>query len=237
MDELVREVLAGEDAWFVGGAVRDELLGRPVVDVDVVSREPAAAARAYAKRAGGFPFALSERHSSWRVVLDGRRTVDFTPVHGTIESDLARRDFTVNAIALPVGGGEHVDPSGGRQDPQLRLLRAVSEAIFEDDPLRLLRAVRLEEALGFRLAPLTEELVRTNAQRVSDAAGERLLAELARLGPHGYERLEQLGLLPVLGGSVDERLGRADSPRYRLVAAIRERNFDLPNSMALRRYA
>src|SRR5437660_1008519 len=121
MGELVHEVLAGEEAWFVGGAVRDELLGRPIVDVDVVCRDPAAAARAYAKRSGGFPFALSEQHSSWRVVLDGRRTVDFTPVHGSIESDLARRDFTVNAIAIPVDGGEHVDPSGGREDLQLRL--------------------------------------------------------------------------------------------------------------------
>jgi len=131
MDELAREVLSGEEAWFVGGAVRDELLGRRVVDVDVVCRDPAAAARAYARRAGGFPFALSEQHSSWRVVLDRGRTVDFTPVHGSIESDLARRDFTVNAIAVPVAGGEPVDPSGGREDLQLRLLRAVSETILD----------------------------------------------------------------------------------------------------------
>src|SRR5438445_13656200 len=112
MDDLVREVLAGEDAWFVGGAVRDDLLGRPVVDVDVVARDPAAAARAYARRSSGFPFALSERHSSWRVVLDAGRTVDFTPLHGTIESDLARRDFTLNATASPGAGRELVGPSG-----------------------------------------------------------------------------------------------------------------------------
>src|SRR5712691_2832648 len=141
MDELVTEILAGEEAWFVGGAVRDELLGRRVVDVDVVCRDPERAARAYAKRAGGAPFALSEQHASWRVVLEDGRAVDFTPVHGTIDSDLARRDFTVNAIAVPAAGGEPVDPSGGRDDLQLRLLRAVSESIFEDDPLRLLRGV------------------------------------------------------------------------------------------------
>src|SRR5438105_9549113 len=170
MDEVVREVLADEEAWFVGGAVRDELLGRPIVDVDVVCRDPAAAARAYAKRAGGFPFALSEQHSSWRVVLDGRRTVDFTPVHGSIESDLARRDFTVNAIAIPVEGGEHVDPSGGREDLQLRLLRAVSETVFADDPLRPLRAVRPEDQHGLRLAHPTEELVRAHAELVPQAA-------------------------------------------------------------------
>jgi len=237
MDELVREVLSGEEAWFVGGAVRDELLGRRVVDVDVVCRDPAAAARAYATRAGGFPFPLSEQHSSWRVVLDRGRTLDFTPVHGTIESDLARRDFTVNAIALPVGGGEHVDPSGGREDIQLRLLRAVSETIFEDDPLRLLRAVRLEEQLGFRLAPLTEELVRTQADLVSRAAGERVLAELERLGPRGYRRLDELGLLAPLGGSIDGRLDAVDSPRYRLVAVFKSQLRGLPVSGETRKYA
>jgi tRNA nucleotidyltransferase/poly(A) polymerase len=237
MGELVHEVLAGEEAWFVGGAVRDELLGRPIVDVDVVCRDPAAAARAYAKRSGGFPFALSEQHSSWRVVLDGRRTVDFTPVHGSIESDLARRDFTVNAIAIPVDGGEHVDPSGGREDLQLRLLRAVSETIFEDDPLRLLRAVRLEEELGFRLAPLTEELVRKQSQLVAKAAGERVVAELGRMTAAGYRRLEELGLLRSLGGTIDQRLDAADSPRYRLVAVFKDQVRRLPVSAETRRYA
>src|SRR2546429_1466907 len=195
MGELVQEVLAGDEAWFVGGAVRDELLGRPVVDVDVVCRDPAAAARAYAKRSGGFPFALSEQHSSWRVVLDGGRTVDFTPVHGSIESDLARRDFTVNAIAIPVEGGEHVDPSGGREDLQLRLLRAVSETIFDDDPLRLLRAGRLEEQLGFKPAPLTEEPLRTHPELVAKAAGERVVAELGRMTAAGYRGPDELRLL------------------------------------------
>jgi tRNA nucleotidyltransferase/poly(A) polymerase len=237
MDELVREVLAGADAWFVGGAVRDELLGRPVVDVDVVCADPESAARAYARRSGGAPFPLSAEHRSWRVVLPEGRTADFTPVHGSIESDLARRDFTINAIAQPVAGGEAVDPSGGRDDLQLRLVRAVSESVFEDDPLRLLRAVRLEEELGFRLAPLTEELVRSQAARVSQAAGERVLAELARLGVDGFRRLDELGLLAPLGGHLDERLDRFDSPEYRLVAVFGEGLRGFPVSNGLKRYA
>jgi tRNA nucleotidyltransferase/poly(A) polymerase len=237
MDELVREVLAGEDAWFVGGAVRDELLGRPIVDVDVVCREPERAARAYADRSGGAPFPLSTEHASWRVVLEDRRTIDFTHVHGSIGSDLARRDFTVNAIAVPVGGGDHVDPSGGREDLELRLIRAVSESIFEDDPLRLVRAVRLECELGFRLARLTEELVRSQAALVEKAAGERVLAELERVDADGYRRLAELGLLAHLGGSCDERLGGYDSPAYRLVAAFGERLRELPVSNELKRYA
>src|SRR5438105_8871104 len=177
MDELARELLAGEEAWVVGGAVRDELLGRPVVDLDVACREPERAARAYANRSGGAPFPLSERHGAWRVALEDGRTVDFTPLRGTIEGDLATRDFTVNAIARPLAGGELVDPSGGVDDIALRSLRAVTETIFEDDPLRLLRAVRLEDELGFRLAPLTEELVRAQAGRAGEPATEPILAE------------------------------------------------------------
>jgi tRNA nucleotidyltransferase/poly(A) polymerase len=237
MHELVAELLADQEAWFVGGAVRDELLGRPVIDVDVVCTDPERAARAYARRSGGAPFPLSEAHASWRVVLSDGRTVDFTPVHGTIESDLARRDFTINAIAVPVGGGERVDPSGGREDLQLRLVRAVSESIFADDPLRLVRAVRHEDELGFRLAPLTEELVRAEAGRVAEAAGERVLAELERMTAAGFRRLDELGLLAPLGGHVDERLERVDSPRYRLVAAFGENLRRLPVPNQVKRYA
>jgi tRNA nucleotidyltransferase/poly(A) polymerase len=237
MADVLRDVLEGEEAWLVGGAVRNELLGRPVVDVDVVCRRPERAARAYAQRVQGAPFPLSVEHDSWRVVRDDGRTVDFTSVHGTIESDLARRDFTVNAIAVPVGGGEPVDPSGGREDLALRLVRAVSESVFEDDPLRLVRAVRLERELGFRLAPLTEELVRRQAPLVANAAGERVLAELERLDAGGYRRLDELGLLGPLGGHIDERLDRLDSPRYRLVAAFGDGVRKLPISNELKRYA
>ncbi|HYZ79545.1 MAG TPA: hypothetical protein VE596_19455 [Gaiellaceae bacterium] len=215
MVELAHEVLAGEEAWLVGGALRDELLGRPVVDVDVACRRPEEAARAYARRIGGAPFPLSEQHGAWRVVLADGRTVDFTPLRGTIDADLATRDFTVNALARPLAGGEIVDPSGGLEDIALRSLRAVTETIFEDDPLRLLRAVRLEGELGFRLAPLTEELVRAHAEFAPRPAGERILAELERLSPAGFRRLDELGLLAPLGGSLErgellEAFGSAD---------------------------
>ena len=74
MRELARELLAGGEAWVVGGAVRDELLGRPVVDLDIACPDPEGAARRYARRSGGSPFPLSERHGAWRVALDeGRR--------------------------------------------------------------------------------------------------------------------------------------------------------------------
>src|SRR5881394_1583918 len=131
MLETAREVLAGEEAWVVGGAIRDELLGRELVDLDIACREPERAARAYAKRSGGAPFPLSERHGAWRVALDDGRTVDFTPLPNGIETDLASRDFTINAIASPLRGGEPVDPFGGAADLEAGVLRAVSKSIFE----------------------------------------------------------------------------------------------------------
>jgi tRNA nucleotidyltransferase/poly(A) polymerase len=239
MRELVEELLAGQEAWIVGGAVRDELLGRPLVDLDVSCREPQAAARAYAARSGGAPFSLSERHGAWRVALDEGRTVDFTPLRGGIERDLATRDFTINAIAVPVGGGEPLDPTGGRDDLELRVLRAVREEVFEDDPLRLLRAVRLEDELGFRLAPMTAELVRTHAGLVARPAGERILGELERLSVRGFERLDELGLLEPLGGSLErgETIARVDSPDYRLVSVFGEELRRLPISNELARLA
>src|SRR5438876_916723 len=163
MLELAREVLQGEEAWVVGGAVRDELLGRELVDLDIAVRDPKRAARAYAKRAGGAPFALSERHGAWRVALDEGRTVDFTPLPGSVEDDLATRDFTLNAIARPLAGGDPVDPFGGEEDLRAGRLRAVHGSVFEDDSLRLLRAVRLEDELDVRLDEGTEVLVREHA--------------------------------------------------------------------------
>jgi tRNA nucleotidyltransferase/poly(A) polymerase len=238
--DLVREVLADEDAYLVGGAVRDEILGRELVDLDVVCADSKKAACAFAARSGGSPFALSERHGAWRVTFSSGECVDFTPLRGSLEEDLALRDFTINAIAEPLVGGELVDPLGGRLDLAERRLRAVSERVFDDDPLRLLRAVRLEEELGLRIDDATEELVRARAELVARPAGERILAELERLGWPGYERLQELGLLAPLGGSLElvSRVERAlvDSPWLRLVTVLGERLRLLPISGELDRY-
>jgi Poly A polymerase head domain/Probable RNA and SrmB- binding site of polymerase A len=232
--DAARKALAGEEAWVVGGAVRDELLGRPVLDVDIACREPESAARSY----GGPVFPLSERHGAWRVALEGGRTVDFTPLPDGIEADLATRDFTINAIARPLDGGAPVDPFGGHVDLERHVLRAVAPSIFEDDPLRLLRAVRLEDELGFRLDAETERLVREHAALVDRPAAERILAELVRLSPEGFERLDELGLLAPLGGSVERlRTLAAPSPQLRLVAVFQDRLERLPVSNELKRYA
>ena len=241
MPDLVTELgeaLAGAEGWLVGGALRDEQLGRPVVDIDVACREPERAARAFARARGGAPFPLSERHGAWRIALEDGRTVDFTPLPGGIEEDLAGRDFTLNAMARPLEGGELVDPFGGQRDIAERTIRAVSQGVFEADPLRLLRAVRLEDELGFHLDAETEQLVRRHAELAPRPAGERILGELERLSTAGYRRLAELGLLDALGGSAAlfDRIDLADSPEYRLVCVFGEQVRGLPISRRLDRY-
>jgi tRNA nucleotidyltransferase/poly(A) polymerase len=239
MLDTVRELLAGDDAWVVGGAVRDELLGREVIDLDIACRQPRQAAAAYARRAGGKPFPLSERHGAWRVAYRDGRTVDFTPLPNGIEQDLATRDFTINAIARPVDGGDHVDPHGGRGDLEARRLSAVKPTVFEDDPLRLLRAVRFEQELGFELDSETERLVREGAGLVARPAGERILGELVQLSPPSYRRLDELGLLAPLGGSLDRLgiVGEDPPPELLLVAVFGFALERLPISNELKRYA
>jgi len=239
MDEAAIRAHAGEGAYVVGGAVRDGLLGRPVVDFDVACRDPEGAARAHADATGGALFPLSERHGAWRVAFRDGRTVDFTPLRNGIEADLATRDFTVNAIARRVGSRELVDPLGGRSDLEHRTLRAVTPDVFRDDPLRLLRAVRLEGELGFRLEDATAALVRRDAALVDRSAGERILDELARLSEAGFRRLDELGLLAPLGGSL-ERLDAVEPAQhadYLLVVTLGEALLRLPTSNETRRFA
>jgi Poly A polymerase head domain len=238
MDEQINTAVAGQEAYVVGGAVRDELLGREVVDLDVACSDPEGAARAYSRVEGGAVFPLSERHCAWRVAFRSGRTVDFTPLRDGIEADLASRDFTINAIARPVSGGEDVDPHDGRSDLEARVLRAVSPTVFVDDPLRLLRAVRLEDELGFRLDDGTERLVREHAALVTKPAGERILGELERLSPAGFRRAEALGVLGPLGGSTQklEREGDGPSPALRLVLVFEDGLERFPISNELKRF-
>jgi hypothetical protein len=239
MDERIRVAVSRQKAYVVGGAVRDELLGREVIDIDVACPDPEAAARTYAEAAGGALFPLSERHGAWRVAFRSGRTVDFTPLRDGIESDLATRDFTINAIAVRVDGGDPIDPHEGRRDLEARVLRAVSPTIFEDDPVRLLRAVRLEDELGFRLDDETADRVRAHAELVNRPAGERILAELERLSTTGFRRAEELGVLGLLGGSI-EHLERAESEASSallLVVVFGENVERFPISNEFRRFA
>ena len=172
------------DAWIVGGALRDELLGRPVRDLDIaVAGDPERAAREAAAQLRGPVFRLSEAFGAWRVIdRRGGRVFDFSALQGdTIEEDLGKRDFTVNAMARPREGGDLIDPFGGRADLESSTLRVLGAQAYESDPLRALRLVRLAAELGFTSDRETESLTSAAAPRVAEAAGERVFAELRRL--------------------------------------------------------
>jgi poly(A) polymerase len=150
--QAARAALTGRRAWLVGGAIRDRVLGRSTVDLDVmVDGDPAEAANAVANAAGRAAcFALSEDFGAWRVVArDSSWQLDVEPLRGgSVEADLGLRDFTVNAIAEPIEGGAPIDPLGGLADLAARRLRMVGPGAFADDPLRVLRLVRVAAELG-----------------------------------------------------------------------------------------
>ena len=153
--------------------MRDRLLGRPTSDYDVaIQGDPAQAARALARRAGGHAFELSGQFEVWRVVSRDRTwQLDLLPLGGhSIEDDLAKRDLTINAIAEPVGGGEPVDPFGGVRDLRAGVLRMVSAEAFRRDALRTLRVVRLASELGFSIDPSTAEAGARSAPDLQDVA-------------------------------------------------------------------
>ena len=191
------------DAWIVGGALRDELLGREVRDVDVaVAGDPKRAATALAKQVGGPVFRLSEAFGAWRVIdRKSGQVWDFSPLQGTtIEEDLAQRDFTVNALARPFDGGDLIDPTSGRADIESRTLRVLGPQAYERDPLRALRLPRFTAELGFTPDAETEQLTRAAAPLTASAAGERIFLELRRLviadgALEGLQLADRLGVL------------------------------------------
>jgi len=214
----------GEGAWIVGGAVRDAALGKEVADLDLaVAGDPGTAAKAIARELGDHPFELSAEFGTWRVVSPGRGwQIDATALRGNaIEADLAQRDFTIGAVAIPLSGGDPVDPFGGLPDLGGKVLRAVGEGSFSSDPLRLLRAARLAAELGLEVEAGTIELARAAASRAAEPAGERQLAELRQLlgGPdplRGLALLDELALTAVVLPELEALRGVEQGPNHHL---------------------
>ncbi len=211
------------DAYLVGGVVRDRLLGRPSEkDVDLaVAGDAVAVAQELAAELGGSLAPLSVPRGMMRVVLanpggsdrEPGLTIDLTGFSGSIEKDLARRDFSINAmaVALPLlrqaqdeGGWNFgdavIDPHGGRGDLMRKAVRALGPDVFKDDPGRLLRAVRLAGELGLRIEPDTVRLLMANSHLLPQVAPDRVREEFLRLlalnGARGrIETLDYLGML------------------------------------------
>lgn len=202
---------SGVEAWVVGGTVRDALLGHELRDLDLAVRGDAEQpARAVGRALGGPAFCLYEELGVWRA-LDRERKweCDVTPLQGeTIEADLAGRDFTVNAMALPLEGEDLIDPYGGAADLEAGVLRVLDESAYLADSLRPLRLARLATELALDPEPETERLTRAAAGRVPEASPERVFMELRRLvsadrALEGLELADRLGLTAAVLPEVD----------------------------------
>ena len=200
--------LAGERAWLVGGAVRDRLLGRatPTTSTSRRRRPAAVRARGSPRRRAARSFELSGQFGAWRVVGPRARAGTSTSCRcatATSEADLAPRDFTINAMAEPLGGGELLDPHGGRERPRPPASCGWSSRdALADDPLRTLRAVRIAVELGLELDPRHgaggRARTRRGLERVAPGAGvrraqagRRRRRRAARAGADGRARADR----------------------------------------------
>jgi tRNA nucleotidyltransferase/poly(A) polymerase len=214
----LRKVPAG--AYVVGGAVRDLLLGRHPADADVASNDPLAAARALRHKV--IRLGKGEHLSAYRVVL-GEHVYDFAALlDHDIQADLARRDFTINAMAVSLDDGTHLDPHDGRRDLEARVVRMVNAWNFDDDPLRMLKAVRMAVTHRFAIDEATLDAIRPRAARINEVAAERVAFELslifsANAFAMAVELLRRTELDVALG--LKSRDGREDVP-FELAMAL-----------------
>ena len=220
----VSRFLAREDikSYLVGGFVRDVLLGRDTADIDIaVAGNALEVAHNMAAHFSGKYVLLDEANRVGRVIMlngNGRWQIDFSTLDGDIGQDLARRDFTIDALAVDLrqvtddtAEVQVVDLFGGLEDLDRGIIRAVSQTAFESDAVRLLRAVRLAAELGFNIESQTEALIRQNASLIAEVAGERIREELLRiLAVPGYQLLsylDELGMLTSIMPELDQLKG------------------------------
>ncbi len=217
---------AGYELYAVGGCVRDRLLGRPVVEYDLTTNAlPEQTRKLLSLEKPDSVYMLGEKFGTIGSIW-GKTHVEITTYRGeqyepgsrkpevqfssTLEEDLSRRDFTVNAIAEDISAPRLIDPFGGSADLHRKLIRAVGEPAdrFRDDPLRLLRAVRFASTLDFEIEDQTAHSVRECAGQLEHISRERIRDEMSRMltGPAPDAALAQLTELRLMQHIVPELL-------------------------------
>lgn len=180
LDEIVRRFpllakLPPQGVYAVGGIVRDLLAGIDPNDADLTSADALASATMLGRKV----ITLGKDHLSAYRIVDGEHIYDFAPLlEGDIDRDLARRDFTVNAMAVSLADGRLLDPFDGRGDLQRRLVRMVDPRNFDDDPLRMLKGVRMAVKYGYEIETATLDAIQARAASITAVAAERIGVEM-----------------------------------------------------------
>ena len=183
-------LLGGQEAYLVGGAIRDLVTGRPLTDIDLIfPRDPTPLAKVFARRINGHWFWLDQERLQSRVVPDAAGSspgYDFAIFRAAnLEEDLLDRDFTINALALPLtdtpSADDLIDPWRGLADLQQGLLRMVGDKALVNDPLRIIKGVRHATALDLSIDPATLRAMRTAAAGLPGVAVERIRQETCKL--------------------------------------------------------
>lgn len=205
--------------YLVGGSVRDILMGRKLHDLDVaVKGDAAELGSKLRRRLGATLVPLGHTRQLVRLVLPTQHfTIDISPFEGEIEEDLARRDYTIDAMAIPLwtkdgDASSVIDPLNGAKDIKRKLLRTVSPEALRSDPARLIRGPRLASQLGFAIEKRTSKLIKENANLISGVAAERVRDELMKLlaAPNtspNLRLLDDLGLLRLVIPELEAAVG------------------------------
>ncbi|MDD2389486.1 MAG: HD domain-containing protein [Desulfobacterales bacterium] len=183
-------------AYLVGGSVRDLLIGKTPSDYDIaVLKNPEEYAKDIAMKAGGRIVQIGKPGKVIHRIVTKKHIFDIASINGTgIEDDLKQRDFTINAMAYCLSTDKIIDCLGGLNDLDAGCIRMVSPTIFFKDPIRLLRAYRMEALLDFTIEPETESVIERGADLIASAAGERIWNEYFKIlsSPESYRYIHQM---------------------------------------------
>jgi len=210
----------GASIFLVGGAIRDLLLSSQIgKDFDfVLQGDVQKVAGVFAERAMGSFFCMDPKRGHYRVTIRGKArgtNIDFSGFRGDgIGEDLKKRDFTINSMAINLKDlfEKHkiniIDPLNGLKDIEKGIIRACSSRVFDDDPLRLLRAIRISVTTNFAIEDKTEGLIRDKSELLTDSSWERVRDELFQIlypsrAYESIERLDSLGLLRIILPEID----------------------------------
>jgi len=209
ISSILKSLPPNRPIHMVGGAVRDILLNRTTHDLDfAVPSDGIKSARRVSKALHGAFFPLDEENDIGRVIItnadNSRDVLDFSSYRGaSLDSDLHARDFSINAMAWDLHSRQLIDPAGGMEDLKERRIRACSKSSIVEDPVRILRAVRIAASLGFKIQRETLQLLKESVDQLPRISPERLRDELFRIldGPKpstAIQALDVLGVLPYI---------------------------------------